>query len=640
MYESWFRFRRRPFLAAPRSEDYFPSESSEHVRKTIISCVQRAAGPAVLIGGPGTGKTTSCLQLLSHFRTRTLVGFIPCTGISSRRSFLQNILFELDRPYRDLDDGELRLSLVEFLTSSEIPHEGTVLVFDDAHELSSEQFEDVSALAALLRDNSHSVHVILSGVIRLEELLSTAHLESFNQRIAARCFLEPFRIEETEAYIRRQFDRANAMADEVFIDDALPTIHKCTGGIPRLVNQLCDHALVLAAAGGHTQLNENGIHEAWSDLQQLPQPETNVAKPAIEDVVEFGALDDECSEDLECPITAEDRSRGRAVGDEDANESASDTRVDATPDAEQRLDDILGHLDDYQSLPYLGVSSAKDPFAEAFVDEEVVINRPATMLNRLADRQPEVVSDFGQHLIATLDQLLIPNETLDEHRGDMTSSTRLTRVTRPRLVVAAELGAGSEMDPNSLSAVTNHLSSEPAWGSPEPQEQLEERIGTNHQEKPTVEIVHDTLLSSRSTPQDIHLTEHPESGGYRIDVHCEFPQVETDPVVEYVPRTSGLEPTLSSPAKGEEMRAGPTVTGPSDAGASPLPEIVTISDSSPTLEAVTEITADDFAEAVPREPQEPPPASVRVVEVNRDDAAPSQPRRRFKQLFTDLRGNE
>ncbi len=454
MYESWFRFRRRPFAAAPRVDDYYPAESSESARKSLIACVQRGAGPGLLIGATGSGKSTLCHQLLCHFRTRTAVATISCSGLAARRALFQNILFELGRPYRDLDEGELRLSLVDYLTSRDAAHAGTVLLFDDAHYLSPELFEDLRMLCGMVRDGHWCVHVVLAGTIRLEEILAVPNLESLHQRIAARCYLEPFRLRETAAYVRRQFERVDGKADEVFVAGALTAIHQCSGGTPRLINQLCDHALLLAATGGRSQLDEHGICEAWSDLQHLPPPENESQTAlAVNEIVEFGSLDHEPStpfdgtvveiteneqgsaresESQQVPLAdrpvapspdtepvapSADLSHGQET-EFDANPQADDVetfdlqpsdsgppaaeRFAGTPvDAERQLDAIEAQLECYDDQPHF---ATENPFLENFAEEEVIIDRPSSLLNRVVDCQPHVSSRQGRELSRALDE--------------------------------------------------------------------------------------------------------------------------------------------------------------------------------------------------------------------------------------------
>jgi type II secretory pathway predicted ATPase ExeA len=293
MYETWFRFTQRPFTTAPQLSEYFAASAVEAAVRTMGRCIGRGSGPAVLVGPPGTGKTVLAMKLHATFCSRMPTANICCSGLGDRRSFLQAVLFEFGRPYRQLDDGELRLSLVDYLTSRDATHNGALCILDDAHFLPSEALDEIRMLSNLVRNGKWCAHLVLTGTSLLEESLHTAQMESFQQRIAARCYLEPFRREETVGYIRQSISRANGQVEEIFTADALARVHELTRGIPRLINQVCDHALLLAAIGHHHQLAAAGIEEAWRDLQQLPEPAWETAPISSANVVEFGNLDSE-----------------------------------------------------------------------------------------------------------------------------------------------------------------------------------------------------------------------------------------------------------------------------------------------------------------------------------------------------------
>jgi len=121
-------------------------------------------------------------------------------------------------------------------------------------------------------------------------------MDSFNQRIAARCYLGPFDREETCQYVRAQIAASGGDADGIFSEDALRAIHSATDGVPRLINQLCDHALLLASAGGVRPISAAGIDEAWGDLQQLPLPcgaTQHGSGVEAASVIEFGSLSED-----------------------------------------------------------------------------------------------------------------------------------------------------------------------------------------------------------------------------------------------------------------------------------------------------------------------------------------------------------
>jgi hypothetical protein len=263
------------------------------------------------------------------------------------------------------------------------------------------------------------VRLVLAGGMALEERLASPKLESFHQRIAARCYLQTLVREETVGYVREKISRAGANPDEVFTAEALRTIHTATDGIPRLVNQLCDHALMLAALGGHQQLNVEGIEEAWADLQQLPvpwheKPRTAAASDASS-VVEFGQLDDAPAPAQSAAVTQVGPFRATVGDAAEARLNAIESGVAALREdggpysgadvPREGEPDDFSPADDSGTEVELIFHSAHDPFGGGWEEEEVVIDRYAILEQA---RLRKVASEEGRQIAAALDAALTP----------------------------------------------------------------------------------------------------------------------------------------------------------------------------------------------------------------------------------------
>lgn len=293
MYEAFFHLKSRPFLSTPRIDRYFPAATIENARQTLARCVERAEGPGLLVGGPGTGKSLACLLIAEQFHDRFHVVKLDHARFCTRRALLQAVMFELNLPYRGLDEGELRLAMIEFAKSPDLARGGLLLVIDEAQTLPVRLIEEIRMITNVVVGGEPRLRLVLSGNSSLEERLSSPKLESLNQRIAARCYLQPLNYDETAAYTRSQLAAAGGDPERLMTGDVWSAVYHATGGIPRLINQVCDHALMLAAVARRPALDSAIIEEAWADLQQLPLPwptKTNLKQDA-ETVVEFGSLD-------------------------------------------------------------------------------------------------------------------------------------------------------------------------------------------------------------------------------------------------------------------------------------------------------------------------------------------------------------
>jgi type II secretory pathway predicted ATPase ExeA len=306
MYEAVLQLHSRPFASNHSSEQTCFGQSIQKALANARLCIERANGPALIIGVPGVGKTTLLSVLRRQYEANFHVVIISCSRLDGRLEFLQAVLFELHRPYRGLSEGELRLSLLDFLRTDVQKSDGLLLMIDDGENLSVEVLDEIRVVSNFVQDGQPKTRLIIAGGFRLEELLTDARLQSLNQRIATRCFLRNLTQTETAEYVRDQIQRAGGQCHQLFGDDSLHTIFELTDGCPRSINQLCDHALILCVTHGRHFADQAIIREAWSDLQcfpdvlcdhlQAPHPMCSAEKhPGAQadwSIIEFGSLDD------------------------------------------------------------------------------------------------------------------------------------------------------------------------------------------------------------------------------------------------------------------------------------------------------------------------------------------------------------
>ena len=297
MYEQFFRLKQRPFPAGANPRNYVPAEGMETARQRLHQAIVRGEGPALVVGPPGTGKTLLLRVLAEQCHSQFEVVLLPHGRFPSPRALLQAILFELKQPFRGMEDGELRLVLIEYLTAPDRDR-ATVLLVDEAETLNLRSLETLRGLTNLVLQDEAAVRLVLAGLPELEERLTSPKLQILNQRIAVRCYLDALNRAETFAYIRGLLSHAGADAARIFPDATCQAVYHATGGVPRLINQVCDHALILAFADGQKEVTPQLGQEAWPDLQQIPLPWDNGAPQAApaQSVIEFGTL----SEDKDC----------------------------------------------------------------------------------------------------------------------------------------------------------------------------------------------------------------------------------------------------------------------------------------------------------------------------------------------------
>ncbi|MFC1759852.1 AAA family ATPase, partial [Planctomycetota bacterium] len=424
MYESTFQLSRRPFVAMPSSDQYFPAQSIENARTAIVRLVDRYEGPAMVIGPVGTGKSLLSQVLADYFRPHFRVALIPSGRICTRRTLLQVLLHELGLAYQGMEEGELRLSLIDHLTSADFCPNGTLLMIDESDSLPMALLDELRSMTNLVANEKPCIRLVLFGSPRLEEKFGHPRLESFNQRLAGRFYLEPLNRNETLEYIVTQFDECGGDSSLTFSNESLEAIYRATNGVPRMINQLADHALILATSNGQKFIDQDLVNAAWSDLQQLPAPTPISLGPSIgaDHVIEFGELDaidasephdfatdrlpdetsvpdamatiDEMQQQL-AELETDDASGDDASGDESPDD---DTSIDAISDNDIADSDISDNdisvqdATDHDSSeqeseadalpvevaeqieePSIHLHEAFDPFSDSFAEEEEIV---------------------------------------------------------------------------------------------------------------------------------------------------------------------------------------------------------------------------------------------------------------------------
>lgn len=408
MYEQVFGLKNRPFTATPYSGNYFPGDSIHHALSQIQLTIERAAGPAIVTGPSGTGKSLLLSVLAEYFNNRFQVVGLLCANMKERRDLLQAILFELRLPYKDMTEGELRLSLIDFLKNGQVETAAVLMLVDEAHSLSTEILDELRLVTNFARNGQPAISIVLAGLPSLEDHLIETKSESLNQRIAARCYLTNLSKQETFDYIVTHLERAGGHGESIFTGDAIAEIHQQSQGCPRVINQICDYSLVLAASQNLARVTKEIANEAWRDLQSIPDvhspvsPTNEVTSQADDDlmVIEFGQLESDSEWDQESTESFEEPKLFTVDSDE---ESASNNDFEYQLQSIDELDqlakpEITANIKDLNpATPF------ENPFAESFDHEESVSNSfiPAVSEHNL------------NSLMITSDQLVLLESIVD-----------------------------------------------------------------------------------------------------------------------------------------------------------------------------------------------------------------------------------
>ncbi len=265
MYETYYGLRERPFALLPDPDFLFLSQKHRTALALLEYSIVHQAGFCVITGGIGTGKTTLIRYLLNQLGPDVTTGLISNTH-SSFGELLQWVLhaFGLERPSKDKID--LYQAFLDFMIKEYAARRRVVLIVDEAQNIDPPALEELRMLSNVNADKDLILQVILVGQKGLRDTLCRPELEQFAQRIAVDYHLTSLSFAETRAYVRHRLEVVGGDSD-LFEDDAVLVIHRTSRGIPRLVNLLCDTALVYGYAEQQPRINARLAIEVGQDKQ-------------------------------------------------------------------------------------------------------------------------------------------------------------------------------------------------------------------------------------------------------------------------------------------------------------------------------------------------------------------------------------
>jgi general secretion pathway protein A len=255
MYLEFYGLKEMPFHITPDPKFLFLAPSHQEALQQLRYGLRERKGFLVLVGEVGCGKTTLCrtfLDELDHDRVDTALILNPRTN---ETGLLRAILEELGERVRGKGKAELMGQLNEALLARIEKGRDILLIVDEAQNLSFEVMEQLRLLSNLETDKTKLLQILLIGQPELKERLEARQLRQLRQRILVYCELRPLSRAEMTEYIHHRLTLAGANGRPRFTSWALRSIHNASTGIPRLVNSLCDKAILSAYARDADEVN-------------------------------------------------------------------------------------------------------------------------------------------------------------------------------------------------------------------------------------------------------------------------------------------------------------------------------------------------------------------------------------------------
>src|SRR5262245_7616428 len=252
MHEEYYGFTEKPFSLTPDPKYLYKSESHANAFDLLQYAIKRREGFVVVTGDIGTGKTTLCRAILEQLDRKTFTALV-LNPFLSEEDLLRLVLQDFGVVSRDeikrgrlagVSKQELIDTLNEFLLSLLPLGAGALLIIDEAQNLPRPVLEQIRVLSNLETNKEKLLQIVLVGQLNLKDLLRSADLRQLDQRVSIRYELKPLTRDDTSAYIAHPLTIAGGGAAVSFGPKAIDLVHKYTTGIPRLINLVCDRALL------------------------------------------------------------------------------------------------------------------------------------------------------------------------------------------------------------------------------------------------------------------------------------------------------------------------------------------------------------------------------------------------------------
>jgi general secretion pathway protein A len=265
MYEQFYSVRTNPFALTPDPEYLFLTEEQREAIASLMYAVLARRGFSVLIGDAGTGKTTLLRTLMRSISPARAVFNIVVNPTLSPAEFLRTCVADFGIDVIGCPKDVVLAKLHHFLLKIHKENKVAVLVIDEAQRLSMELLEEVRLLTNFETDKEKLIQVILAGQDELGDLLDRYDLRQLKQRVSTRLHIKPLGRDAVAGYLRHRWSRCST-TPLPFDAGAIALIADVSAGIPRLINAVCENALILGFAQGQPIIDSSAIQTVAADL--------------------------------------------------------------------------------------------------------------------------------------------------------------------------------------------------------------------------------------------------------------------------------------------------------------------------------------------------------------------------------------
>jgi len=266
MYLELFKLHELPFRLSPDPQFLYLSTQHARAKAYMESTIWFTDGFVVITGEIGAGKTTLIETFLRELQTDAVVAQINQTQLSPT-AFLQTVLVQFGFSPFNMKKPEVLATLNQFLVEQHVSGRKVLLIVDEAQNLTHRVLEEVRMLSGIETTKEKALRIILAGQPELNDKLNSPELVQLTQRVRLRFHLTALTEAETAAYIDHRLEVAGSQGRRIFADETYATIYKYTGGVPRLINTLCDTCLMAAFGRDQDTVSVEDLDAAIQELQ-------------------------------------------------------------------------------------------------------------------------------------------------------------------------------------------------------------------------------------------------------------------------------------------------------------------------------------------------------------------------------------
>ena len=392
MYKDFFGLNATPFSISPDPNYLLTTPCVEEALACLTFGINTRRGFILLTGAVGTGKTTLIYKLLDWLRSQRVPTAFLFNSLIDPPQLLEAIFSDLGLPYEALSKVQRLSRLNSFLLEQYRQGRTSVVIIDEAQNLSPEVLEEIRLLTNLETATEKLLQIVIVGQPELEQKLKRPELRQLNQRITLRARTLPLDLDETRAYIAQRLRLAGANGRNIFSPPAIESVYRFSAGIPRVINVLCDHSMIHAFADQQPTIERKVVEVVAHDFDLEDR------RPTKHRVDSFGRLEVRDTRNVggafEEETFAEETFVEEAVEGETVQEELEEEEMAEADTVEEQIVEEVAHVDEMVHIDEMvHMEEIVDEEDTADVEDTVAVQQVVHVKERVPRKEKANVED-------------------------------------------------------------------------------------------------------------------------------------------------------------------------------------------------------------------------------------------------------